>query len=133
MPNTLYGASKAHRIVKQHEAPTVKIHFRSARIDDAGRLRIERLKGWAWYDTREIILGAGLTWELLAHEIIHCAGYEGHGRDFYTALKWLTETRWNITLNFSTVTKYGYAVDRLIEEQIKEITSKAFVPKDELA
>jgi hypothetical protein len=36
------------------------------------------------------------------------------------ALRWLTEARWKMTLNFCTVTKYGYAVDRLIESQIKD-------------
>lgn len=129
MPSTLSGAPLAHRTVTQHAAPTVKVHFRSARINDSGLLLANRISGWAWYDTREIVLGAGSSWELLAHEIIHCAGYEGHGRDFYMALRWLTEARWKITLNFSTVTKYGYAVDRLIESQIKDITSTAFAPK----
>lgn len=129
MPSTLSGAQKAQRIVTQHAAPTVKIHFRNARITADGTLTQTHCKGWAWYDSREIILGAGSTWELLAHEIIHCAGYEGHGRDFYMALRWLTEARWKMTLNFCTVTKYGYAVDRLIESQIKDITSTAFMPK----
>lgn len=120
MPSTLSGAPLAHRIVKQHAAPTVKIHFRNARITDDGALIKTHCKGWAWYDSREIILGAGASWELLAHEIIHCAGYRGHDRAFYMALRWLTEARWKMTLNFCTVTKYGYAVDRLIESQIKD-------------
>ena len=126
MPNCLSGAPLAHRIVTQHPAPSVKIHFRNARITDDGTLMKRHCKGWAWYDTREIVLGAGASWELLAHEIIHCAGYRGHDRAFYMALRWLTEARWKMTLNFSTVTKYGYAVDRLIESQITDITSTAF-------
>jgi hypothetical protein len=126
MPSTLSGAPLAHRIVKQHPAPTVTVHFRSARIDDAGNLHTTANRGWATYATREISLGAGASWQLLAHEIIHCAGFRGHDRAFYMALRWLTEARWKMTLNFCTVTKYGYAVDRLIESQIKDITSTAF-------
>lgn len=131
IPDTFSGASKAKRIVTLNAAPTVKVHFRNARITADGALIKYYCKGWAYYDSRQISLGAGASWELLAHEVIHCAGYEGHGRDFYTALIWLTETRWKISIKDQhTITRYGYHIDTLIEQQVADIVRAAFQKTD---
>lgn len=78
------------------------------------------------------------TWHVLAHELAHVAcppiykegktdmdlhQKNSHHREFYQALKHATEKRWKVTVSFAEVRgeQYGYAVDRLIEDQVKDV------------
>jgi hypothetical protein len=51
---------------------------------------------------------------------------------FYAALKWLTETRWKMRIDFSSVTRYGYGVDWLIESQIRDVVKNHFEKIEEV-
>lgn len=76
----------------------------------------ERGSKWAWY--------------VLAHELAHCAcppvrtngKRDVHHKEFYRALKHACEKRWKIMVSFAEVRgeQYGYAVDYLIEPQVRD-------------
>lgn len=119
IPQTLEGATRTKSVVTRHKAPTVKLMKRGWRIDDSDRLWVSSRAAGIAYGTH-ISIAPNVTWETLAHEIIHCAGYYGHDRAFYHALKWLTETRWKMIIDFSPVTRYGYEVDWIISKQIDD-------------
>lgn len=65
----------------------------------------------------------------LAHELVHCADHiahpfasrnDHHGERFYRMLKHVLEKRWKVRISFAKVTKWGYAVDAIMEEQTRE-------------
>ena len=119
IPQTLEGATRTKSVVSRNKPPIVKLMKRGWRIDDSDGLWVSsRAAGIAYGSS--ISIAPNVSWETLAHEIIHCAGYHGHDRAFYYALKWLTETRWKMILDFSDVTRYGYIVDATIESQIAD-------------
>jgi hypothetical protein len=80
------------------------------------RKQTERSSKWAWY--------------VLAHELAHCAcppvrtngKWDVHHKEFYRALKHACEKRWKVTVSFAEVRgeQYGYAVDYLIEPQVRD-------------
>lgn len=70
------------------------------------------------------------VWEVLAHELAHCAvppkhrdgkGRDTHSREFYQCLKVVWQKRWNCTISFAEVTTWGYSVDYIIEAQAKHL------------
>lgn len=132
MPSTLPGASRAIRRSREMSAPKVSLFEKGWSVDDDGTVwhRMGGKLGVAYYN-HTIKVKPGVSWETLAHEIVHRAGYHYHDEAFYKALKWLTETRFRMILDFSTVTRYGYDIDWLIEGQIREIAKKTFEKKIE--
>lgn len=70
------------------------------------------------------------AWYVLAHELAHCAcppvrtngKRDVHHKEFYRALKHACEKRWKVTVSFAEVRgeQYGYAVDYLIEPQVRD-------------
>ena len=119
IPQTLDGAARTKSIVSRNKPPTVKLMKRGWRIDDSDHVWVSSRAAGIAYGSH-ISIAPNVSWETLAHEIIHCAGYHGHDRAFYIALKWLTETRWKMLLDFSQVGRYGYEVDSMIEAQIHD-------------
>lgn len=78
--------------------------------------------GYAYIAERKVSLqlGSGTVnaWEVVAHELVHMIGFVAHDKNFYHALKQLTEERWNTTISSFNWNKYGYACDRSIERQL---------------
>jgi len=74
--------------------------------------------------------GSKWAWYVLAHELAHCAcppvrtngKRDVHHKEFYRALKHACEKRWKVTVSFAEVRgeQYGYAVDYLIEPQVRD-------------
>lgn len=129
MPNTFVGADTAHRILRREsQPPRVELKERGWRADENGNIwHTGSTLGLAWQSKQLIKVAPNVSWETLAHEIIHCIGYRYHDRAFYTALIWLTETRWKMSIKDQhTITAYGYHIDRFIESQIDETVRAAF-------
>ena len=66
------------------------------------------------------------VWEVLAHELAHCAvppqqregrGRDTHSRDFYHCLRHVWQERWNCSISFFEVSTWGYSVDHIIRRQ----------------
>ena len=129
MPDTMKGASTNQRIhLMRPQPPKVQLKVRGWRAEKDGTIwRTSSNLGWAYRSQHLIKVEPKVSWETLAHEIIHCAGYDYHDEAFYKALIWLTERRWRIEIKHKyAITRYGYEVDRMIEQQIDEIVRAAF-------
>jgi predicted RNA-binding Zn-ribbon protein involved in translation (DUF1610 family) len=127
MPATLAGSQTNQRIhLQRPQPPKVQLKVRGWRAESNGTIWSRGTAGLAYMGQHMIKVEPNVSWETLAHEIIHIAGYRYHDRAFYMALKWLTETRWKMILNFTTVTSYGYHVDHIIESQIHEMARAEF-------
>jgi predicted RNA-binding Zn-ribbon protein involved in translation (DUF1610 family) len=133
MPNTLEGSSTNHRLHQSRPyPPKVQLKVRGWRVGNEGQIyRTGGTLGLAYRGAHLIKVEPKVSWATLAHEIIHIAGYGYHDRAFYMALKWLTETRWKMIVDFSGVTSYGYYVDRIIEQQIDEKVRAEFQKEGE--
>lgn len=126
IPTTLEGSTRAISRVTHNSPPTVTLFKKGWQVDEQHQVwRSGRLLGRA-HQSGHIQVAPNVSWETLAHEIIHCAGYRGHDRAFYYALKWITERRFGIIVNYSQATRYGYVVDSIIEEQIDDIVRSTF-------
>jgi hypothetical protein len=126
IPTTLLKVRRTISRVTHNKPPKVVLFKKGWRVDEQQRVwHSGTLLGQA-HQSGLIKVAPNVSWETLAHEIIHCAGYRGHDRAFYYALKWLTETRFKIIVDYSKVTRYGYAVDRMIEQQIDDIVRAEF-------
>lgn len=126
MPTTMFGATRTISRVTHNPPPKVTLFKKGWRVDEQHRVwHSGRLLGQA-HQSGLIQVAPNVSWETLAHEIIHCAGYRGHDSEFYSALKWLTEARFKVRVDFSQVTRYGYAVDWIIEQQIDDIVRAEF-------
>lgn len=126
MPTTMHGAERTIRRVTNNHPPHVTLFKKGWRIDEQQRVWITGARlGVAWQGGT-IEVAPCVSWETLAHEIIHVAGYRGHDSEFYNALKWLAEARFKTRIDFSTVTRYGYWVDGLIATQIDDIVRAEF-------
>lgn len=132
MPQEVEWGRRGSRIVSTRKPPIVHLMKRGWSVDRDGRVwsRLGGAAGIAYGN--HISIKPGVSWETLAHEIIHCAGFPGHDETFYSALKWLTETRWKMRIDFSTVTRYGYDVDWLICEQIEDVVKNHFTKIEEV-
>ena len=69
------------------------------------------------------------AWQTLAHELNHAAGFEFHDRLFYNSLKVIIEKRWKTRISFYEVTRYGYAVDYMMRDQLKKNKTVNFESK----
>jgi hypothetical protein len=123
---------------KGKQMPTIKIWFNKMEFDyteaeqsgNPNDVKVWKYSrgnlGHAEYWSNEIMLKTHCDWETLAHELCHMAvrsRYEdgrrkSHDEVFYKALKDVCERRWKKRISFHEVTKYGYAVDYIIEKQI---------------
>jgi len=131
MPTTLEGATRTISHVTHNKPPKVVLFTKGWRVDEQHEVwHSGKLLGLAVHSGL-IQVAPNVSWETLAHEIIHCAGYRKHDRAFYWALKWLTERRFGIIVDFSQVTRYGYAVDWIIEHQINDIVRAEFAKPTE--
>jgi len=135
MPSTLPGARDAIRRVSTWDAPKVSLFEKGWSVDQKNPNRVfisPGAAGTAYYD-HTIKVKPCVAWATLAHEIVHRAGYSGHDRDFYMALKWLAETRFRMIIDFSKITRYGYEVDWVISGQIADAVRKTFEKIEEAA
>lgn len=127
MPPTLHGARRAISTVTNSKPPRIQLMERGWRVNSEGELFINSgYAGLAYMGRGLITVKPNVSWGTLAHEIIHMAGYQFHDADFYEALKWLTERRFKTRIDFSTVTRYGYAIDHLIRAQIRDLVIAEF-------
>jgi hypothetical protein len=131
MPQETEWGRRGSRIVSTRKPPIVRLMKRGWSVDRDGRLWIRSGYAGVAFGSH-IAVKPGVSWETLAHEIIHCAGFRGHDEMFYAALKWLTQTRWKMRIDFSSVTRYGYGVDWLIESQIADVVKNHFEKIEEV-
>ncbi len=124
-PNELPQGSSTRYRANRMKPPTVELKEKYWHVDDEGHL-FTRGASYAYISEHRIAVTPCTSWETLAHEIIHCAGYYNHDRNFYLALKWLTETRWKVRVDYSKVTRWGYDVDYIIIKQIKDVVKQHF-------
>lgn len=102
--------------------------------------RLNGAMGWSGGYFIVVKKGYGLVtdWQTLAHELVHSAisysskryGTRHHDREFYNRLKEVTERRWKTNISFASVTKYGYNVDWLITQQLREQGVVKFPPRN---
>jgi len=130
MPTTLPKSQVARSRSERLDPPKVELKQKNWNVDREGRTWT-RGASWAHISEHRITITPCVSWETLAHEIVHCAGYRDHDRAFYVALKWLTERRFGIIVDFSKVTRYGYEVDWIIEYQIHDIVRAEFAKPTE--
>lgn len=131
MPPTFHGARRAISTVTKSNPPQIKLMERGWRVDQDGSLLVRGgYAGLAYMGRGFITVKPCVSWGTLAHEIIHMAGYPYHDEAFYKALKWLTERRFKTRIDFSTVTRYGYAVDHLIRAQIRDLVKAEFAAEN---
>lgn len=73
------------------------------------------------------------VWLTLLHELTHIAVKSRDGRHhdgkFYNTMKDVTERRWKIDISYRDVTRWGYNVDALIKEQLREKGVVVFPPR----
>lgn len=103
---------------------------RGCRVDREGLVwqGIGGAAGLADYNRWTVMLKVAPSYETLAHELVHFAvgtrGVRGrrevHDRVFYNCLKDVLERRFKIHISFYEVSRYGYEVDGIIEEQLYE-------------
>jgi hypothetical protein len=70
------------------------------------------------------------VWEVLAHELAHCAvppkrqvngnGRDVHSREFYHCLRHVWQQRWKCQISFAEVSTWGYSVDYIIQDQAEQ-------------
>lgn len=144
---------EAKRIWKHLEqwhggAPLPKIEVRVADIKDISidedRTRIFKSfksragVAFTYEKPQRVRLEVFATWHTLAHELVHCADHiahpaasrnDWHGERFYRMLKHVVEKRWKVRISFAQVTKWGYAVDRIIEDQIEHLYETIAQPR----
>jgi hypothetical protein len=70
------------------------------------------------------------VWEVLAHELCHCAvpptrrldkTRDVHSREFYGCLKDVWQRRWKCEISFAKVSTWGYSVDYIIQGQAEHL------------
>lgn len=118
------------------QMPSIRVTWKRSTIDEQGRIVTKSMiQGLANYGMHEVILKPRPSWGTLAHELCHFAvGYRygesgrraAHDEVFYRALKDIYEKRWKKPMDWSKVTKYGYAVDGIMERQIFDEVEKAW-------
>jgi|LakMenEpi03Aug12_release.lakeMendotaPanAssembly.Ray.scaffolds.fasta_scaffold01021_44 hypothetical protein len=110
--------------------PRIEMMTRGCRVDREGLVwqGIGGAAGLADYNRWTVMLKVAPSYETLAHELVHFAvgtrGVRGrrevHDRVFYNCLKDVLERRFKIHISFYEVSRYGYEVDGIIEEQLYE-------------
>jgi len=92
--------------------------------------------GHAYYSTIQVNVDRDQTiqrskrvWEVLAHELVHCAvppkhtgnsKRDVHSKEFYQCLREVWQKRWNCTISFHEVSTWGYSVDYIIQRQAED-------------
>ena len=70
------------------------------------------------------------VWEVLAHELAHCAvppkrtdgdRRDVHSREFYHCLRSVWQKRWKCSISFAKVSTWGYSVDYIIQGQAEHL------------
>lgn len=113
-------------------APKVQRTLHHLEVDDLGTTRTGTNGSYAHTGRGFITLGGGARWETLAHELVHMADRRlgvrflgdrkrHHDEWFYKTLKDVCERRWKVRISFAEVTRWGYAVDVIIQRQINPI------------
>ena len=110
--------------------PKIEMQQRGLRVVDNGvAIKQGKYAGLAYIDKNKIWLRANPEWETLAHELAHLAvgvrqgehNRRAHDRVFYNCLRDVTQRRFKVRISFSDVTRYGYAVDHIIEKQLNDL------------
>lgn len=76
-------------------------------------------------------------WTTLLHELTHMAvgSRKGeatrcwHDREFYMAMREVTQNRWKCKISYAKVGKWGYDVDKIIRVQLREQDALKFKPR----
>ena len=112
--------------------PRIEVTAKGARLYESGHFFVptKHVAGVAYISQGKIWLDANPTWEVLAHELVHMAvgvrqglkNRQAHDKVFYDCLRDVTQRRFKVTISFFTVTRYGYAVDALIQNQLDKTT-----------
>ena len=78
-------------------------------------------------DREQSVQRSKRVWEVLAHELCHCAvpptltagnrNRDTHSREFYHCLRDVWQKRWGCEISFAKVTTWGYSVDHIIQNQ----------------
>jgi predicted SprT family Zn-dependent metalloprotease len=70
------------------------------------------------------------VWEVLAHELAHCAvppkhtdnsKRNVHSKEFYQCLRTAWQQRWKCSISFHEVSTWGYSVDYIIQRQAEHL------------
>ncbi len=77
-------------------------------------------------DREQSVQRSKRVWEVLAHELCHCAvpptrrsdkTRDVHSREFYHCLRDVWQKRWGCEISFAKVSTWGYSVDYIIQNQ----------------
>ena len=144
---------EAKRIWKQLEqwhrgAPLPKIEVRTGEIKEISvgengtrifhSLKSRQGAAFTHEQPQRIRLAPFSNPHTLAHELVHCADRiahpfasrnDHHGERFYRMLKHAVEKRWKVRVSFAQVTKWGYAVDWIMEEQTEHLWKTIAQPR----
>lgn len=110
--------------------PKIEWGLKNVTINDDGTImRGGRYAGLAYIGENRIWLKAHCSWETLAHELVHMAvgvrrgehNRKAHDKVFYDCLRDITQRRFKVNISFFEVTRYGYAVDNMIEYQLVQL------------
>ena len=80
-------------------------------------------------DLDQDIMRSKRVWEVLAHELAHCAvppkqragrGRDTHSKEFYHCLRFVWQKRWKCSISFFEVSTWGYSVDHLMAHQAEQ-------------
>jgi predicted SprT family Zn-dependent metalloprotease len=111
--------------------PAINVQQRGIKVEgDRVWMSRGRYAGLAYVGQDKIWLEALPQWETVAHELVHMAvgvrqgqhNRKAHDKVFYDCLRDVTQRRFKISISFYGVTRYGYAVDTLIQNQLNATT-----------
>ena len=80
-------------------------------------------------DREQSVSRSKRVWEVLAHELCHCAvpptlrsdkTRDVHSREFYHCLRDVWQKRWGCEISFEKVSTWGYSVDYIIKGQAED-------------
>jgi len=81
-------------------------------------------------DCDQTISRSKRVWEVLAHELAHCAvppkhtgnsKRDVHSKEFYQCLREVWQQRWKCRISFHEVSTWGYSVDYIIQRQAEHL------------
>jgi hypothetical protein len=80
-------------------------------------------------DREQSVSRSKRVWEVLAHELCHCAvpptrrsdkTRDVHSREFYHCLRDVWQRRWGCEISFAKVSTWGYSVDHIMHGQAED-------------
>lgn len=119
--------------------PTIAVQDKGFTVKgDRVEWHMRSIAGYAQIERNHIWLKANPTWKTLAHELVHVAvgvrqgehNRKAHDKVFYDCLRDVTQRRFNISISFFTVKRYGYEVDGIIQTQLNATTYAETWKKD---